>query len=96
MPENTNLETIKKLDQLLFEFDKNIQEIKAFELKLKSTQNMGNELSNYLQSEDWMLDYEDFGHLNFHILGEDGLYNALEDFENLKKEILQFIANNLK
>ncbi len=96
MQRNNNLETIKKYDQLLFDFQKQILEAEAFKLKLETAQKISDELSNYLQSEAWMKDYDQFGEQNFHVLGEDSLYNALEDFENLKKEILQFIANHLK
>jgi hypothetical protein len=91
-----SLKKIKKLDALLYSFEKDLETIKAFQKQLKLTQKKAKKLSNYM-TEEWMEDFDKFqNEKGLHILGEDYLYNSLTDFAQLQQKTLISIVKGIK
>ncbi|QCX52600.1 DUF4298 domain-containing protein [Elizabethkingia sp. JS20170427COW] len=87
---------VEKYDELLFDFESQLEELQDLRKKLKKIQKQADELTHYMYSEDWMKDFDKYeGKEDFHVLGEDYLYNALIDFENEKVKILKQICKHL-
>jgi hypothetical protein len=86
---------VEKFDKLLFEIEKDLEELKIWRKKFEKLEKNVNQLSNYLQT-DWLNDYNDFSkEKGLHVLGEDYPYNALMDFRENQKKILKQIVKNL-
>ncbi|HRP89157.1 MAG TPA: DUF4298 domain-containing protein [Edaphocola sp.] len=87
---------IAYMDQLLFDLKAHLQAIAQFQNNIKDALEKSKTLSNYMESELWLQDNEsDKGKGQYHVLGEDELYNTLMEFESMKKDILKQIINDL-
>jgi hypothetical protein len=91
-----SLKKIKKLDELLYSFESDLETTKALHKQLKLNQKKAKKLSKYM-TEEWMDDFDKFqNEQGLHILGEDYLYNALTDFIQLQQKILISVVKGMK
>lgn len=89
-----SIERIQKMDEKMKQLEKSKIFLQDFLEKIDKIEADKGELEEYYY-EKWQDDHENHPHEMYGILSEDGLYNLFFEVEELQKDILKKLANNL-
>ncbi len=94
---NEEQQRLQKIEELFFQCEKDVEQLQTIKAQLQQIVKNHNDLDRYY-ADDYMRDREneDSFDRDYAMLSEDGIWNILIDIEDSKKELLKYLANELK